>query len=91
MERVKVASGVVCDKVGEMMWEKLYIEWAMTTRGGRKSEEDAVAQWKEWERAVLNKDPNIFSDNGGPAGKLRIWVHTADTMVFRSEYMHEKS
>ena len=90
MERFKAASGVVRDKVGEMMWEKLYIEWAMTTRGGRKSEEDAVAQWKEWERAVLNKDPKIFSDNGGPAGKLRIWVHTADTMVFRSEYMHEK-
>ena len=90
MERAVVASGVVSDKVGEMMWEKLYIEWAMTTRGGRLSEEAAIAQWKTWEGLVLKKDPSVNFDYKGPSAKLRLWVHTADTLTFRRQYMHEQ-
>ena len=35
IERARAASGVVKAKIGEMMWEKLWIEFAMATRGGR--------------------------------------------------------
>ena len=89
-ERVAAATGLVRDKVGDRMWEKLYVEWAQTTRGGRRSEEDAIAQWKQWEDLARRKDPSVMSDSRGPGGKLRIWVHTADTATFRSQYMHEK-
>ena len=89
IERVVSATAVVKDKAGEMMWEKLYVEHAMSTRGGRLREEDAVAQWKKWEAAALHKDPGVHYDFNGPEGKLRVWVHTADTMVFRASYTHE--
>lgn len=90
MERVTAASGLVRDSVGEMMWEKLYIEFAQTTRGGRLREEDAQLQWKEWEEAVLRRDGTVNHDHNGPNGKLRVWVHTKDTLTFRNSYMHEK-
>lgn len=90
VERVRAASGIVKDRLGEMMFKKLYIEHAMTIRGGRKSEEQADAQWLEWEAAVARKDPKILYDHLGENGALRIWVHTADTLRYRSEYMHEK-
>ena len=91
VERVRAASGVVRDRVGEMMWEKLWIEHAMSTRGGRMTEEDAVAQWKRWESGVLRGDKTILHDHGGVNGRLRVWVHTGDSLVYRSEYMGEKA
>ncbi|CAK9012540.1 unnamed protein product [Durusdinium trenchii] len=90
VERVTAASGLVRDKVGEMMWEKLYLEHAQTTRGGKLREEEAQMKWLEWVDGVKRKDPAILFDYMGPDAKLRIWVHTADTMTYRSEYMHHK-
>lgn len=91
IERVRASTRVVRDRAGEMMWEKLFLEWASTTRGGRLGDEEAAKRWKEYEEAAARKDPSTFCDNNGPNGELRVWIHTADTMVFRSEYMHEKS
>eukprot|EP00438_Fugacium_kawagutii_P013870 Skav228410 [mRNA] locus=scaffold3824:318780:319841:- [translate_table: standard] len=92
IERVVAASGLVKDAVGELMWEKLWLEFAQTVRGGRLREEEAALKWKEWEEAVERKDPKnkIHHDFQGPNGKLRVWVKTKDTLTYRSEYMHEK-
>ena len=70
IERVVVASRVVNDKTGEMMWETLYIEFAMTTRGGRHSEDDAISHEKACEVFALNTDTLILFDCKGPLGKL---------------------
>ncbi|CAK9056979.1 unnamed protein product [Durusdinium trenchii] len=91
MERVKAASGLVKDCIGELMWDKLYLEHAQTTRGGRLREEEALLQWKQWEESVQLKDPSVYHDYGGPNGKLRVWVKTQDLLIHRSEYMREKS
>ena len=90
-ERVTAASGMVRDKVGEMMNKKLYLEFAGTTRGGKKSDEQSEAVWAGWEERVAMKDPDIIFDNKGENGALRIWVHTGDEVRFRSSYMHEKA
>ena len=89
IERVAAASGVVNDKTGEMMWEKVHIEFARTTRGGCHSEGNAMSQWKAWEAMALNKDTSILCDFKGPLVKLRVWVHTADMLIFRTAYIHE--
>ena len=90
VERVRAASGIIKDRLGEMMFKKLYIEHAMTVRGGRKSETEADAKWAEWAAGVTMKDPKILFDHCGPNGELRIWVHTGDALTYRSEYMHDK-
>lgn len=90
-ERIVAASGFVRDKVGEMMPKKLYIEFAMTQRGGRKTDDQAAAQWADWEARAEANDPDIFFDHQGENGSLRIWVHTADEMRFRSSYFQEKA
>ena len=90
VERVTAASGMMKDKVGEMMWDKLYLEHAQSTRGGKLREEEAKMKWLEWVDAIKRKDPEVLFDYMGPEGKLRIWVHTADTLTYRSQYMHEK-
>lgn len=89
-ERTEAASGFIRDKVGEMMGRKLYIEFAQTTRGGKKSDDQAAAQWTEWEQKIGEKDPNVYHDFLGENGALRIWVHTADEMRMRSSYMQSK-
>ena len=48
VERVTAASGLIKDVVGEMMFEKLFMEHAQTTRGGRVREEEAAAKWLEY-------------------------------------------
>ena len=90
IERVKAATGMVRDRCGEMQWEKLYLEFAQTTRGGKLREEEASAKWLEWKDKVALKDPSVLYDYDGPNGQLRIWVHTGDTLNFRSSYMQEK-
>ena len=90
VERVTAATALVKDRMGEMMFHKLYVEFAMTIRGGRKSEVEAEAHWKQWEAKVALKDPEIFHDYMGPNNQLRIWVHTSDIMIWRSQYSHEK-
>lgn len=90
IERVKAATGMVRDRCGEMQWEKLYLEFAQTTRGGKLREEEASAKWLEWKDKVALKDPSVLFDYEGPNGQLRIWVHTGDTLNFRSSYMQEK-
>lgn len=52
IERIKAASGVVHDKGGEMMWDKLYLEFATTKRGGGNSDDEALRKWNELEQAV---------------------------------------
>ena len=78
------------DRLGEMMWEKLFHEFAMTTRGGRMREEEAIVQWNQWVADAKNKKKGTYFDHKGPEGAVRIWVHTSDTMKFTSEYMHSK-
>lgn len=90
-ERVVAASGFVKDKVGEMMGKKLFIEFAQTVRGGRKTDDQALAQWAYWETRIAAGDPEIFSDYLGENSSLRIWVHTGDEMRFRTSYFQEKS
>ena len=91
MERVTAATGLLKDAVGEMMWFKLYVEFAQTTRGGRLTDDQAVAKWKQWEEQK-NRGDEILHDYGGPDNnKLRFWVKTADTLTYRSSYMKEKS
>lgn len=90
VERVSAASGLVKDKIGEMMFHKLYLEFAGTIRGGRKSEAEAEAIWRQWEVRVTQKDSEMLFDYLGPNGQLRIWVHTQDMLTYRSQYMHEK-
>ena len=58
-ERTTAASALIRDKVGEMMGRKLYIEHAKTARGGKKSEEQAKAQWSRNGRAgLLRRTPS---------------------------------
>ena len=90
-ERVVAASGFLKDEVGEMMGKRLYSEFAMTVRGGRKSEEQIASTWAEWESRALAKDPTLFHDYGGENGALRVWVKTSDEVRFRSSYMQEKA
>ena len=93
IERVKAASGLVRDCEGEMMWEKLWMEFSQTARGGKLTEEAAQSQWNSWVAAVNNKTAkasNVMFDYDGPQGKLRIWVKTADKLIYRSSYMKEK-
>ena len=78
IERVKAASGVIRDRVGEMMSKIVYLEFAPTARGGRKSAAEAEAQWLQWEMQVQNKDPEVLFDRRGPDGSLRVWVATRD-------------
>ena len=89
-ERTTAASGFIRDKIGEMMPKKLYVEFAQTTRGGRKSDDAAIAQWAEWEGMVAAKNPDVYFDYLGENGALRVWVHTGDETRFRSSYMHSK-
>ena len=91
MERVTAASGLVSDALGEMMWERLWMEFSATVRGGRRTEEAAMAKWQEWAAQVQLKNPEILHDYKGPDGKLRIWVKTADQLIYRSTWMKEKS
>ena len=93
IERVTAASGLVRDCEGEMMWEKLYMEFAQTTRGGKMTEEAAQSQWNDWAAAVKTPKPQasgVMFDYEGPQGRLRIWVKTADKLIYRSQYMKEK-
>ena len=68
----------------------MYVEFAQTTRGGKKREEEAKAQWLQWADQVKAKDPAVLYDYEGPEQQLRVWVHTGDTLKFRGSYMHEK-
>ncbi|CAE7366870.1 unnamed protein product, partial [Symbiodinium sp. CCMP2456] len=87
MERVTAATGLVKDAVGEMMWFKLYVEFAQTTRGGRLSDDQAVAKWRQWEEQK-NRGDQILHDFGGPDNsKLRFWVKTADQLIYRDGFM----
>ncbi|CAE7794880.1 unnamed protein product [Symbiodinium sp. CCMP2592] len=91
MERVTAATGLLKDAVGEMMWLKLYIEFAQTTRGGRLTDDQALATWKQWEEKK-NRGEQILHDFGGPDNsQLRFWVKTADTLTYRSSFFKEKS
>ena len=93
IERVKAASGLVRDCEGEMMWEKLWMEFSQTARGGKLTEEAAQSQWNSWVTAVNDKTAKasgVMFDYDGPQGKLRIWVKTADKLIYRSSYMKEK-
>ena len=90
MERVKAASGLVKDRVGELMTKAVYLEFAPTARGGRKSAAEAEAQWLAWETKVEKRDPEVLSDRQGPNGCLRVWVATADILKWRQQYMREK-
>ena len=89
-ERVTAASGIVKDCLGEMMFERLYIEHAQTTRGGRLREEEAQAQWLKFMTLIKNKSPDVMYDHAGPNGQVRVWIKTADLMKFRSTYFKEK-
>ncbi|CAE7285935.1 unnamed protein product [Symbiodinium sp. CCMP2456] len=85
IERVKAAS--------EMMWEKLFMEFSQTVRGGKMTEEAAQNQWNTWVTAVKNntaKADGVMFDWEGPQGKLRIWIKTADKLIYRSQYFKEK-
>ena len=92
MERVVAASGLVSDTLarGDDVGE-LWLEFSATIRGGRMTEEAAMAKWQEWAAQVQLKNPEILHDFKGPDGKLRIWVKTADQLIYRSTYMKEKS
>ena len=50
-----------------------------------------MAKWQEWSAQVQLKKPEILHDFKGPDGKLRIWVKTADQLIYRSTWMKEKS
>ena len=89
-ERVVAAAGLVRDCIGEMQWKKLWLEFAVTARGGKLTDEAAAAKWAEWERLKEAKDPSIVFDHKGPEGALRFWVHTSDQIIFRNEYKREK-
>ena len=90
MERVKAASGLVKDCVGELMTKAVYLEFAPTARGGRKSAAEAESQWLAWETNVEKRDPELLFDRQGPNGCLCIWVATADIVKWRQQYMREK-
>ena len=91
VEIVKASSGVIRDKEGEFMWQKLYMEFASTVRGGRLSDEAALATWLQWEQDVKAKNPDVLWDYCGPRNELRIWVKTADKLRYSSSYSHEKN
>ena len=90
VERVTAASGIIKDVLGEMMWEKLWIEHAQTARGGKLREEEAAKQWLEWMDAIKRRDKNVRYDHGGPDGKPRVWVKTQDLIIERNSYMKSK-
>ncbi|CAK9074303.1 Putative WD repeat-containing protein C25H1.08c [Durusdinium trenchii] len=90
-ERIVAASGFVKDKVGEMMGKKLYLEFAQTIRGGRKTDDQAAAQWAEWESRLEAGDKDLFFDHMGENGSLRFWIHTGDEVRFRTSYLQEKA
>lgn len=89
-ERITAGSGIIRDRLGEMMPKKLYLEFAKTARGGGKSDEQAESQWLEWETKIAEKDESVMHDYKGEKGALRIWVHTKDELRFRASYMQEK-
>ena len=62
MERVKAASGLVKDRVGELMTKAVYLEFAPTARGGRKFAAEAESQWLAWETNVEKRDPEVLFD-----------------------------
>ncbi|CAE7356515.1 unnamed protein product [Symbiodinium sp. CCMP2592] len=99
MESVRCSSGLVKDCIGEFMSKMLYQEHALTARGGRKSAAEIEAQWEnlaletalKWEKDIeKGAMQNTLYDYKGPAGSLRVWVATKDTLSFRSEYLHTK-
>ena len=91
VETVTAASGLIKDIVGEMMFEKLFMEFAQTTRGGRMREEEAAAKWLEYMDEIKKGNPDVLYDHGGPSGKIRVWVKTGDILTWRSSYMKEKN
>ena len=46
--KVTAASELIKNVVGKMMFKKLFMEFAQTTRGGRVQEEEADVKWLEY-------------------------------------------
>ncbi|CAE7317742.1 unnamed protein product, partial [Symbiodinium sp. CCMP2592] len=89
-EKIVSSSGILRDKVGELMPQKVYLEFAATARGGRKSDVDALSQWRTWELEAEAKTLKRLHDFKGDGGALRVWIHTMDEVRFRSGMMNEK-
>eukprot|EP00971_Amphidinium_carterae_P346443 6487890-Amphidinium_carterae.1 len=76
---------------GEMMWEKEYIQFAQTLKAGRLTDDEAKAKWQEWSSQAANNDESVFTDLLGPVHHpLRIWVKTADKIVFENTFEKRK-
>ena len=91
LEHIISASKVIHSCEGEMMWEKEYIQFAQTLKGGRLTDDAARAQWLAWMQAFAAGDQNIITDSRGPAGfPTRIWIKTADKVLFQNSFEKSK-
>ena len=63
-------------KHGEMMWEKEFYEFAATAKMGYRTKEEARLMWQQM-KAEADRGERA-SDEEGPRGFLRLYVHTKD-------------
>ena len=73
---------------GEMMHEKVYLEFAQTARGGKLSEEQAKQQWDKW---VADPDATgLLYDHNGPKNSTQFRVRICTFVDFRNEMKTQK-
>ena len=60
-------------RLGEMMWQKEFEEFAATAKMGFLTKEEADLTWKE-----MQKDSWRPRDHRGPRGYFRMWIKTKD-------------
>ena len=73
---------------GEMMHEKVYLEFAQTARGGKLSEEQAKQQWDKW---VADLDATgLLYDHNGPKNSTQFRVRICTFVDFRNEMKTQK-
>ncbi len=86
IETYKAETRVTHQSEGQMMWEKHYISWAQQPEGGKLSEDEAIAKWKDY----VN-DPQIVRDQKGPAkAPLRLRIPVRDMLNFSSSFARGK-
>ena len=92
LEYLIVATKVLRETEGEMMWQKEYIEFAQTKKGGALSDDEARVLWTKWCQEI-SSDPNtkLIHDQDGPVvSPLRIWVKTRDRVVYQDSVEKQK-
>ncbi len=86
METYRAESSVRRTAKGKLMWFGEFMEFAMSTKGGRLAEDEAKGRWE-----AMRADPDVLKDEGGPEkSRFRVCVEKGHYMEQSDSWSHNK-